>query len=238
MFNRKSNVIPERQLASDNTSGENSYIQAQGSKSSGDRYMKLAVAVKNYQRTVAVLLLLLVITVFWMGRMGSQSKYIPVFVEVDKFANVIKVDVSDKSKPIDPKRVVYAEIGRFIEDARMVVGDRLMQKKMQKRLYSHVPKVGATKQYLDDMFRDRDPFKTAETMTIDVQIVNQLPAGEKSWEIEWLEQKIDLQGKKIGDPERWKAILTSAISPPDKPEVIEQNPLGVFVTSISLARKL
>lgn len=220
--------------------GQNTFIQKQGESVSNDRYMKLAIANRNLWRMIAVLIVIIIITVMWLGKIGSQSKFVPVYVEVDKLANIVKVDLAGKSKPFDPSKVLSAEISRTIEDMRMVVGDRLLQKKMKRRLYAKVQKNSAAKAFLDDMFEKRDPFEISKSMTIDVQIVSKLASGEsgKTWEVEWTEQKIDPRGQKIGEPERFRTVMITDIMPIEREDVIELNPIGLFLSTINLAKKI
>ena len=213
-------------------------FQFQGDPTATDRYMRLAVTNRNLWRVISCLIVIVVIAVMWLGWIGSLSKFKPVYVEVDKLGNIVKVDIAGKSKPFDPARVLTTEITRTIEDMRMVVGDRMLQKRMKKRLYAKVQKNSAARAFLDDMFEKRDPYEISKTMTIDVQIVNKLPVGEKSWEIEWLEQKIDPRGQKLGEPERFRSVISVEMLPVEKDDVIELNPIGLFVSTISIAKKI
>jgi type IV secretion system protein VirB5 len=53
---------------------------------------------------------------------GSQSKFIPYVVRVDSLGDAIATQRADVASPVDA-RVVQAQVGSFIQSARMVTAD-------------------------------------------------------------------------------------------------------------------
>ena len=66
---------------------------------------------------------------------GSQSKYIPYVVEVDKLGQTHAVSIADRAAPADP-RIISSLIARTITLARMVTPDVLVQRNAIFELYA------------------------------------------------------------------------------------------------------
>ena len=59
---------------------------------------------------------------------GSQSKFIPYVVEVDKLGQTLAVAPVDRAKGVD-QRVIHAAMASFIQSARLVSPDVALQRK-------------------------------------------------------------------------------------------------------------
>ncbi|MFJ3317221.1 VirB8/TrbF family protein [Herbaspirillum huttiense] len=217
-------------------SGDNRILHAQGDPAGGDRYMNMSLAIRNRDRIIMGLLLILIISVYYQGRMGTQSRVEPVYVQVDKFHNVIKVEEAGKSKTPDMAQVVYNEVSKFVEQCRWITGDRALQKVYTAKCYAMIPQQGASKKYLDEMFAARPTQKISESRTVEINITSQLPKGD-SWDVEWEETIRDLQGELVGK-ERWRGLLTTRRSGSNDPKVWAVNPAGLYFTTISWSKRL
>lgn len=215
---------------------ENPYLAAQ--RADNDKHMDLAKAKYNWQVMAMTSLGILVFSVVGNIWQGVQSKYVPYLVEVDKLGGTVVVGPADQRNPADVKRILYHELGRFIENARTVISDRDAQKTLIDRVYAYLPNQSAARVMLTDYYRTRDPFKLAETTTVGTEINNVLELSKNTYQVEWTEQTRSLRGEKTGLAIHWKAVLTVEIHPPTKEDQIRANPVGIYVMQINWSRQM
>jgi type IV secretion system protein VirB5 len=72
-------------------------------------------------------------------------------------------------------------------------------------------------------------------VSIDVNSV--LPTSDRTFEVDWVETTRDLYGAVKGT-DRWKGSFSIALNPPTDERLARINPLGVYVTNVSLAKVL
>lgn len=202
-----------------------------------DRYMNLSVEKHNWQVAWRITAGLLAISMAFNGYYSLQSKFIPVVIAMDQIGHMVVVGPADKATPIDSKRVIRGEVISWIEKSRMVIGDQLAQKKYVNYVYARVSSSSKAKNALDDYYRERKPFVTAATESIDVEVTLALPTTTSTWQLEWTETRRNLVGEVIGR-ERWKGVLTFEVNPLDDIKGIDANPAGFFVTSFSWAKQI
>jgi type IV secretion system protein VirB5 len=92
-------------------------------------------ASRRLWQTMAILSMLIVLAaVGGIIAIGSQSKFIPYVVRVDSLGDAIATQRADVASPVDA-RVVQAQVGSFIQSARMVTADVELQKQAIFRVY-------------------------------------------------------------------------------------------------------
>lgn len=200
-----------------------------------DRYMNLAVAKHNGDIRWRITAAILAVSVGFNGFYMFQSKFIPVLVAIDNIGHKIYVGPVNEAKPVDVERVLLREVAEFIEFARSVTGDNALQKKRLAQVGNRIPKGSPAENVVRQLWASRDPFKTAETQGITVDIKTVLRQSPKSWHVEWVETTRSLNGE-IQAEARWKAVLSYQIVPQDRPDTIENNPVGFFAQDLSWAR--
>ena len=98
-----------------------------------------------------------------MIHIGSQSKFVPYVIEVDKLGQTLPVSVADKAAPADP-RIVSSLLARAITLARMVTPDVVVQRNAIFELYASLdssdPAALKMQEYLGSD-SDTSPFKRA-----------------------------------------------------------------------------
>lgn len=192
-----------------------------------------------------VALLCLMITLAAVGgaiQIGSQSKFVPYVIEVDKLGQSLAVAPAQMSAPVD-ERVVHASLAAFMSNARLVTPDIALQRKAIFAVYAMMnaddPAASKMTAWLDGN-EASNPFHRAAKETVETEIVSVIPQSPDTWQIEWNEKIFDRQGIPTGSPYRMKALATVAIVPPTSAtseEKIRQNPLGVFVKDFSWAKQ-
>lgn len=174
---------------------------------------------------------------------GSQSKFVPYVVQVDKLGQAAAVAPAQRAALVDA-RVVHASVAAWIADIRTVTPDIALQRRAIYRVYSMLaPNDAATaksNQWLNGT-EESSPFKRAAKETVSVEMSSVLPQTADTWQVDWVETVRDRQGIVKGQPQRWRALVTVYSVPPNADTTEEQmrnNPLGIYVREFSWSKQL
>jgi len=174
---------------------------------------------------------------------GSQSKFIPYVVEVDKLGQRQAVGPADRAAPTD-QRVTRAAVADWMASMRLVTPDIALQRKAIFKVYSMLapndPATTKTNEWLNGS-EDSSPFKRAAKETASPEILSVIPQTQDTWQIDWIETVRDRQGVKKGEPQRWRVLVTVYTMPttPDTTdEDMRNNPLGVHVRDFFWSKQL
>lgn len=201
------------------------------------------VASRRIWQLVGLIALLIVLaSVGGLVHIGSQSRFVPYVVEVDKLGQPLAVGVADRATPADP-RVIRATLATFISDLRTVTPDTALQRRAILRAYAVLAAGNAATHKTNEWFNGTDtinPFKRAATETVSVQIESVLAQSAESWQVDWIETVHDRSGKPTSAPARMRALVSVQVAnqPSDASEQqLRDNPLGIFITDFSWSRQ-
>lgn len=217
----------------------NPYLTA---RRSWNEHVGSVVSSRQTWQVVGILSLLIALAaVGGVIHIGSQSKFIPYVVEVDKLGQSQAAGVVTSSSAADP-RVIRATVSKFIEDARLVSPDVALQRKAVFSVYSHLsPNDPATikmNEWLNGN-ADASPFKRAANEMVTTDITTVLPQTPTTWQVDWIETTRDRNGVVKGQPATWRALITvynAETSTQTTEEQMRDNPLGIFVRDFSWSR--
>jgi type IV secretory pathway TrbF-like protein len=174
---------------------------------------------------------------------GSQSRFVPYVVEVDKLGQAAAVRPAQRAGDPD-ERVMQALVSQFMADVRQVSPDVALQRKAVFRLYSMLaptdPATTKTNEYLNGT-EDSSPFKRSEKETVSIEVQSALRQTADTWQLDWDETVRDRQGLLKGKPFRMRALVSVYIVPPTPQTTEEQvrnNPVGLFVRDFSWSKQL
>lgn len=202
------------------------------------------VASRQMFQLIGVLALLVALAgVGGVTYIGSQSKFIPYVVEVDRLGQRQAVGPADRAAPVD-QRVVHAAVADWIGSMRLVTPDIALQRKAVFKVYSMLapndPATAKTNEWLNGT-EESSPFKRAAKETASIEIASVIPQTPDTWQVDWTETVRDRQGVKKGEPQRWRALVT-VYTMPTTPETTDEdmrnNPLGVHVRDFSWSKQL
>lgn len=201
------------------------------------------VASRRIWQLVGLIALLIVLAcVGGLVHIGSQSKFVPYVVEVDKLGQPLAVGIADRATPADP-RVIRSTLATFITDLRTVTPDAALQRKAIFRAYAVLGMGAAATHKTNEWFNGAgniSPFKRAATETVSVQIDSVLAQSATSWQVDWIESVHDRSGKPTSAPTRMRALVSVQVAdqPSDASEQqLRDNPLGIFITDFSWSRQ-
>lgn len=208
----------------------NPYIEAQ--KIWDDRYGALALGKRNWQIASAIASLLSISLCFGLVKLSLAQKVEYVFVQVDKAGYAAYLDIGGASQNA-PERVLRNELIHLIQKLKTVSVDALIMKQNLDLVYKGYLR-GTAVAYLNEYFRDNDPFDLAKEKTISVEPISILRITERSWQIRWKEIARSRDGYKQGSSE-WEAHLVTEIEKPDSKdeESLKYNPTGIRLVELS-----
>jgi type IV secretion system protein TrbF len=177
-----------------------------------------------------------------MIHIGSQSKFVPYVIEVDKLGQPLAIARADKGTQVDP-RIIRAAIAAFVSDARTVTPDTALQRKAVFAVYAMLAPDDPATQKMNDWLNgneDASPFKRAQTEMVNIEIGTVLPQTPETWQVDWIETTRDRQGLVKGQPAHMRALVTVYSvepTPATTEEQLHKNPLGIFVRNFSWSKQ-
>lgn len=220
---------------------ENPYLAAR--RTWNDRNAANAASRQMWQLMGILAMMVALASVGGTIYIGSQSKFVPYVVQVDKLGQQAAVAPAERAAPVDP-RVVHASVAAWVADVRTVTPDVALQRKAVFHVYSMLapndPATAKTNEWLNGN-ADSSPFKRAAKETVSIEIDTALQQTADTWQVDWIETMRDRQGVLKGKPQRWRALVTvyTVSTTPDTTEQqIRDNPLGVHVRDFVWSKQL
>lgn len=195
-----------------------------------------------WQMVGIVSLLIVLASVGGLIYLGSQPKFVPYVVEVDKLGQARAATALTRAPPVDPRMVKAAVIG-FVTNARLVTPDIALQRKAVFDVYAMLTKGTPASNKMTAFFssaEDLNPFKRAESQTVNCEIVSAIPLTDSSWQVEWKEIVRHRKSGAIADQYRMRAVVTLKILPEVAGQDEEQmlaNPLGIYVSDYAWSKQ-
>ncbi len=200
-----------------------------------ERYGSHIQQAYNWRLVAMLEAVALIVAVVGLIYVASQTKFVPYVVAIDKVGAAFSVFPADRASSID-QRVVHAELGRFIIEARTVTADRALEKIALEHAYNYVPPGSASRGFLDEYYPKNDPFQRAQDGSVQVTVTNVLPVSPTSYEVQWVETSRTPTGnlKKSDD---WVATATTEFRPPADESAMLRNPIGLYITALVWEKK-
>ena len=233
---------PQSSEAGPRSSGlENPYLSA---RRTWNEHVGSVVSSRQTWQVVGSLALLIALAgVGGVIHIGSQSKFIPYVVQVDKMGQTIAAGPVTAAGKAD-HRSVHATVADFITSARMVTPDVALQRKAVFKVYSVLspndPATAKMNEWLNGN-ADASPFKRAAKEMVNIEITSVIPQSPDTWQVDWTETTRDRQGALKGQPVPMRALVTVYTAEPTSQTTDEQlrnNPMGIYVRDYSWSRLL
>lgn len=215
---------------------ENPYLAAR--RTWNDHVGGVVTQLQTWQVIGILSLLIALASVGGVIHIGSQSKFIPYVVEVDKLGQAVAAGPVQAAGKADP-RVIHAAVADWMSCARMVSVDVAMQRKCVFKVYAMLAPNDPATQKMNEWLNGSSPFKRAEKEMVSVEIKTVIPQTPDTWQVEWVETTRDRQGVLKGQPVTWRALVTTYIAevtPNTTDEQLRNNPLSIFVRDYAWSR--
>jgi type IV secretion system protein VirB5 len=192
------------------------------------------VAKEKHAWMVAALaeLVILIVVVAAYVQLASSARVVPYVVEVDRVGRAVAVGPAEPLGPTD-ERVIVRDLTLFIRNVRSVSTDGAAQLRMIQDAYAYVDRAAGG--FLNDYFADpgNDPRLLAQRLTREVEVTGVVPIpNSETWKLQWIERERSRSGGATTTT-TWEAYVTVKFAPPDDPEHIQANPLGLYVSGIN-----
>ncbi|HEV3456358.1 MAG TPA: VirB8/TrbF family protein [Thermoanaerobaculia bacterium] len=192
----------------------------------------LARGKRNWQLMAFGLLGLFGIVLVAFVRVAAETRITPYVVEVDKLGRAVAFGPAERTAQTDP-RIVAATLALFVRNVRAVSTDGVVQRDLLYRAYANT--AGKARQFLDGYFAlpEHDPRLLGQRFTRAIEVGAILPVpGSAVWRVQWTEREQPV----FAGPSReaaWEGYLTVKVHRPQTASVIEDNPLGIYVTDLA-----
>ena len=193
-----------------------------------------------WQMVALLSLMIVLVAVAGIIKIGSQSKFVPWVVEVDSVGAAVSVGRADRVGDVD-QRVIKASVGRFIAQSRLVTPDVALQRAAIFEVFAMLGRADPAAIKMKEWYEQPSPFKRAETQMVSVNIKSILPQNADTWQVDWVEETRSRDGAPAAPSKQMRALVTvyvSAPSPNTPEEVVQKNPLGIFVKNYSWSQIL
>lgn len=224
-----------------NSDSENPYLTA---RRTWNEHVNSIVSSRQTWQMIGILSLLIALAaVGGLIYIGSQSKFIPYVIEVDKLGQQLAAGPVTASYKTDP-RILKATVSSFIEDARTVTPDAALQRKAVFSVYAHLapndPATAKMNEWLNGT-AESSPFSRAAKEMVSIDITSVLPQTQDTWQVDWSETSRDRQGVLKSKSVHMRALVTiytieTTSQTPE--EQIRNNPLGIYVRDFSWSHLL
>lgn len=197
----------------------------------------LARGKRNWQLVAFWSLGLLTVCVISYIRIASSARVVPYVVEVDKLGQVMTAREADIMRAPEP-RLVASQLASFVRAVRTVLpaSPPRLQADMMRRAYMFVDQGSSAAVMLNTYFADpsHDPRILGLTITRQVEIASTLPVpASPTWKIRWTETEYPLIAGMRIRVTAWEGYVTVRLQAPTTADAVQDNPLGVFITSIN-----
>lgn len=200
-------------------------------------YGNVVLQAHNWRTAFFISIVVAGMAVWWVGHIGSQSKFIPYIVEVDHLGNVAYAGPVAKATQNDP-RLTKSYLSTFFTALRSVSADSVVDKSNIDRVYSMVGNGTAAQVHINDFYAANNPYQRGAQYGVNVQMKSILPpASGNTWQVEWVETERDHGGKVIA-VHAYRASAVVNFNAPTDERMAWLNPLGLYVTDINWAEVL
>ena len=195
----------------------------------------LARGKRNWQVLAYALVGLLVLVTIAYVRLAASARVVPYVVHVDRLGQVAAVGLADALQQPD-QRLMASELAQFVRAIRTVlpVAAAAAQGALLRRGYAFAAPAAAA--FLNDYFAkpEHDPRLLGLRLArqVDIASVLRVPHSDV-WRLRWTETERSTALGGLMRTVAWEGYLTVTLVPPTTAEVLQENPLGLSITSVS-----
>ena len=227
----KTPLLPESSVLANDSKSSSDAPWIRAGHQHNDTFLRLAAQAANWRLFAFFAMGIAALSVCGVVYIGSQSKYVPMLVEVDKLGQTLAVRALTGDDAVtDSSRLVYREIFDIVENLRTVTTDRFANNDRISKGFSRLN--GSARNYVRTELKKAPPNEVGTTKSVQVKVKSALKMAGKSWQVDWEEHSFTLNGDLIG-VELWRATLQYELIPSDDVQIIRINPIGFNVSDIS-----
>jgi type IV secretion system protein VirB5 len=202
---------------------------ALGKKEWNDRYMNMAIAIRNWQIAFFVSIVMSLVLALVVGKIATESHVQPYIVQTNNGMPLniqSMVELSSKDK----QTLAYYAVSQFIENARTVITDNDAQKTLVDKVYAYA--ADDSLNYLKDFYENNNPLLINSKYTVSVNNVTPMLLSNNTWQVTWDETKRDITSGELISTSRYLANLSYQFGNVNS-KFITENPFGLYITQMS-----
>jgi type IV secretion system protein VirB5 len=201
-----------------------------------ERYGDLITRARNWRTLAVICALTTLVATGGLMWLSAHSRIVPFVVLVDNLGRPLASGIAEQAT-VNDDRLKRASILAWVGDFRLVTSDGIAQRKAIDHVYAQIASGSQAQAFVSDFYRSIPPFKRAQIETVSIDVNSVLPTSDRTFEVDWVETTRDLYGA-VKATDRWKGSFSIALNPPTDERLARINPLGVYVTNVSLAKVL
>lgn len=194
----------------------------------------LMKAKQNWRLVSFGLLFANIILIGGLLKISSESRLVPYAIKVDELGNSLYAGYLDQNNTVSALQI-NAFLRQFVINAKSVLTDSFAQKRNTEFVYG--ASLPSARKLLDSFYRSQNPFQLAKQEIIEVQIKGVIQKSKKTWQIDWIEIHRSLEGQTLSQ-KSWEALITISLHPVKNPEILNVNPLGIFIEQMNWAEQV
>ena len=201
-----------------------------------ERYGDLITRARNWRTLAVICAVTTLVATGGLMWLSAHSRIVPFVVLVDNLGRPLASGIAEQAT-VNDDRLKRASVLAWVGDLRLVTSDGVAQRKAIDHVYAQIASGSQAQAFVSDFYRSIPPFKRAQIETVSIDVNSVLPTSDRTFEVDWVETTRDLYGA-VKATDRWKGSFSIALNPPTDERLARINPLGVYVTNVSLAKVL
>ena len=201
-----------------------------------ERYGDLITRARNWRTLAVICAVTTLVATGGLMWLSAHSRIVPFVVLVDNLGRPLASGIAEQAT-VNDDRLKRASVLAWVGDLRLVTSDGIAQRKAIDHVYAQIASGSQAQAFVSDFYRSIPPFKRAQIETVSIDVNSVLPTSDRTFEVDWVETTRDLYGA-VKATDRWKGSFSIALNPPTDERLARINPLGVYVTNVSLAKVL
>lgn len=192
----------------------------------------------RYTQLISIIsLLIAVLCVAGIIHIGSQSKFIPYLVEVNKLGETVVIGRLDAGTIKDP-RIIRAKVASFIKTLRTVSVDPALQRNFIYETYHSLQRGDPAINKANAFYKNEstNPFELGKKLNKEVEIISLNEQTKNTFQIDWNEKTYDKSGVLLY-MKGYRALVTVYLIPTaiESIEDLVKNPLGIYIKDYSIS---
>lgn len=189
------------------------------------------------QLLTVISLLAAVISISGIIYIGSQSKFVPYVVEVNKLGETVVVGEL-RAGTIKDQRIIRAKVASFIKTLRTVSLDPALQRNFIFETYHSLQRGDPAINKANVFYKDKatNPFELGKQINREVEIISLLEMTSNTYQLDWKEKTFDKSGVLLYI-KGYRALVTVYLIPTavESVEDLIKNPLGIYIKDYSIS---
>jgi type IV secretion system protein VirB5 len=198
-------------------------------------FSDLARGKRNWQLVTFGVTGALVVLAMTTFRLATASHVVPYVIQVDRFGQVLTVGTAEQMTAPD-QRLIASQLAQFLRAVRTVLpaSAAAAQAEMLRRAYAFASPeaAGFLNEHFANAYNDPRVLGWRVSRQVDITAVLRVPSSDV-WRLRWAETERAIKGDEPVRNTAWEGYVTVRLTPPRSAETVQENPLGIYVTSIS-----